>query len=521
MPSPDVNEFQGSISEAEARFERFRRSAGFFFGPSAFLLVYALAPSQLSPQGVRMSAILAGVLVLWMTESLPLPVTGLLGTCLCILLGVAEAKAVLASFADPIIFLMIGSFILARAMTLHHLDRRFALAILSLRWVGGRPGRLLAAFGIVTATLSLWVSNTATTAMMMPIALGILDAMRHLRNSDGSSSPAAQGPSAWPFATGFMLMVAYAASVGGLGTPVGSPPNLIGIALIQKNTDTTITFVRWSALCLPLVACMYLVLFLLLYRLHPPGPQDGVKPQELAAYLQRQRDLLGPWTRGQIHVLLAFGVAVVLWVAPGVLAAILGDKHPQVLLLTARVPEGPVAILASCLLFLLPTDFRKGQFALSWQEASRIDWGTILMFAAGLTFGNLIFTTGVADLIGREVTRLTGTQSLWGLTALAIGMSIVLSEATSNMATANMVIPVVIAVAKSAGVNPLPPALGACIGASYGFMLPVSTAPNAIVYGSGLVPISRMIRAGLLFDACGFVVIFVGLRLLCPVFGYT
>jgi sodium-dependent dicarboxylate transporter 2/3/5 len=167
---------------------------------------------------------------------------------------------------------------------------------------------------------------------------------------------------------------------------------------------------------------------------------------------------------------------------------------------------------------MLPTRLREGEFTLSWHDAQKIDWGTILLFGGGLALGSLMFDTGVAEAMGRSLTGpfLDSSSSVWTLTAIAIALGIVLSEVTSNTASANMVVPVVIAICQGAGINPLPPALGAVLGASYGFMLPVSTPPNAIVYGSGLVPLSRMLRAGIIFDVIGFGIIFVGLRLLCP-----
>ena len=187
--------------------------------------------------------------------------------------------------------------------------------------------------------------------------------------------------------------------------------------------------------------------------------------------------------------------------------------------LNDRLPEAVVALVAAILLFVLPVDLKRGRFTLSWDEAVRIDWGTILLFGGGLALGTLMFETGVAHAMGRALTSKLGVQSLWALTGVAIALGIILSEATSNTAAANMVIPVVIGIAQSANVSPIPPALGACLGASYGFMLPVSTPPNAIVYGSGLVSIPSMVRAGVIFDVIGFVIIWVGLRLLCPMLG--
>jgi sodium-dependent dicarboxylate transporter 2/3/5 len=504
------------LSAAEKRFERLRRRAGFYLAPLTFGLTWSLTTGRLTPQGSRLSAVLAGVLVLWMCESVPMPMTAVLGACLCVMLGVTDAKTALAPFADPIIFLFIGSFILARAMMLHRLDRRFALAILSLRSVGGNPVRLLGVMGLTTAALSMWVSNTATAAMMLPIALGLLNALRDVDASGSAPRHVRQ----WEFATGAMLMVAYSSSIGGIGTPVGSPPNLIGIGLIRKLAGVDINFFQWMAVGVPLCAVMFAVLFALLYRLHPAKAEASARAADLTPYLDKERASLGAWTQGQINTLLAFGVAVVLWIAPGVLQLMMGKENALVQFASKHLPESIVALLSACLLFLLPTDRRSGKFTLTWQDATKIDWGTILLFGGGMSLGSLMFSSGVAEAIGRGVTSLTGAQSLWGLTAAAIIMGIIVSETTSNTASANMVIPVVIALAQAANVNPVPPALGACLGASYGFMLPVSTPPNAIVYGSGLVPIPKMVRAGALFDAAGFVIIWVGLRALCPLMGW-
>jgi sodium-dependent dicarboxylate transporter 2/3/5 len=325
-----------------------------------------------------------------------------------------------------------------------------------------------------------------------------------------------------------VLMVAYAASIGGIGTPVGSPPNLIGIGLIRRTTGVDISFFRWMALMVPMLAVMAAVLFVLLYALHPERgnsrPLCGASG--LADYIAAERHRLGGWTVGQANTLLAFAVAIVLWVLPGVLVlpsavGMSGFSWAQTLAnwLNAHVPESVAALIAAILLFVLPTDVCNGEFTLTWDEAVRIDWGTILLFGGGLSLGTLMFDSGVARALGESITARTGATSLWSLTAMSVAIGIFLSETTSNTAAANMVIPVAIALAQAGHVSPLPPALGACLGASFGFMLPVSTPPNAIAYGSGLVPIPRMMRAGLVFDLLGFVIILAGLRVLCPLLG--
>src|SRR5688572_12904518 len=255
-----------TISPLEAAFERRRRAAGLLLAPLAFAVVY-MASGGLGSQGQTMASILAAVVVLWICETLPLPATALFGAVLCIALGVAPAKQVFSYFADPIVFLFIGSFMLARAMAVHGLDRRIALSFLSIPAVSATPARMLAGLGFVTAALSMWVSNTATTAMMMPIGIGILAALHRTRGDGG-----ALGSRPWPFATGMMLMISYAACIGGIGTPVGSPPNLIGIGMIRNAVGVDISFPTWMALAVPMLIAMAAVLFLLLYRLHPETP---------------------------------------------------------------------------------------------------------------------------------------------------------------------------------------------------------------------------------------------------------
>lgn len=531
MPNPDstaesiVEESAAggeAVSPMEAAFERWRKIAGVILTPIVFVVTYLwTAQSGLQYDGRMLSAILAAVAVLWMTESLPLPVTSLVAAVLCIVLGVAPARKVLEPFASPFIFLFLASFILAQSMMLHGLDRRIALRFLSLPGIGSSPARVMAGVGIITAVLSMWVSNTATTAMMLPIALGILGAVHHVRVASGQ----ARGPidvRSWPFATGMMLMVAYAASIGGIGTPVGSPPNLIGKDLLLRNAGIDISFFRWMGMMVPMLTVMLGALFVLLYWLHPSRDRrmegDGARMKE---YLQGEVARLGPWTIGQVNTLAAFSIAVILWMTPGVLAVAKLDQAPIGKWFEARMPEAVAAMIAAVLLFILPVDLARGQFTMTWREATKIDWGTLLLFGGGLSLGGLMDSTGVAAALGKGITGSTGEPSLWMLTAVAIVMGIFLSETTSNTAAANMLVPVMIPLAISAGVSPVPPVLGAVLGASYGFMLPVSTPPNAIVYGSGLVPIPKMVRAGFLFDIIGAVVIFFGLRILCPLFGYT
>jgi solute carrier family 13 (sodium-dependent dicarboxylate transporter), member 2/3/5 len=455
----------------------------------------------LSFQAHRLAAVLAVVVVLWITEALPLPVTALLGAAACVLLQVAPAKEVFAPFADPLMFLFIGAFILARAIFLHGLDRRLAYGVLALPWVGARPGRILLAFGVVTTMISAWISNTATTAMMFGIGLSILAALQ---------APGVGSTIDPRYATGLMLMTSFAASIGGLATPVGTPPNVIGLGFIRSLVGVDVSFFRWMLIGVPVVVVLFTFLYFYLAAVASAGVRELPAGAEL---IQQERAKLGRWTRAQRSVALAFLVTVVLWVVPGIVALIAGERSAAYQGLNRSVPEGVAALIGALLLFVLPGN---GGRAISWQEAVQIDWGVVLLYGGGFALGVLSFQTGLAEALGRGLTGLLPIHGSFGMLVASVLVAVILSETTSNTAAANMVVPVVISIARAAGLDPLEPALGATMAASLGFMLPVSTPCNAIVYGSGYIPLSRMIRHGLALDLVGIIVIVTLVRLLAP-----
>jgi sodium-dependent dicarboxylate transporter 2/3/5 len=477
-----------------------RRRVGAVLASVIFLLLLVLPLEGLSPPAHRLAAVLAAVVILWVTEALPLPVTALLGASACVVLQVAPAKEVFAPFADPLMFLFIGAFILARGIFLHGLDRRVAYAVLSLPWVGAQPSRILLAFGAVTAFISWWISNTATTAMMFGIGLSILAAMRG--SQSGSIDPR--------YPTALMLMTSFAASIGGLATPVGTPPNVIGLGFIRSQLGVEISFLEWMLIGVPAVVLLFGFLYVFLNTVAPAGVRELPAGAES---IHRERERLGPWTRGQRSVAIAFAVTVALWVIPGLVAVAVGEGSAAYQTLTRRLPEGVAALLGAMLLFILPGD--QGP-AISWKEAVQIDWGVVLLYGGGFALGVLSFQTGLAEALGRGVTGLFPIEGSFGMLATSVIVAVLLSETTSNTASANMIVPVVISIAQAARLDPLEPALGATMAASLGFMLPVSTPCNAIVYGSGYIPLGRMIRYGFALDLAGIVVILALVSVLAP-----
>lgn len=478
------------------------RLLGLIGGPAAFALILAVPLPGLSRAAHVLAAVLVWAVVYWVTEILPPAATALLSSAVLIVLGVAPARQVLAPYADPVVFLFLGTFILAEGARASSLDRRIAYLLLSRRWATRGPGWVLAAVGLVTWILSLWMSNTATTALMLPVGVGLT----RIFGERGAEKR---------FSIGLLLMLTWASSVA-VGLPIASPPNLIAIGLLADLAAVRLSFASWVLLTMPLAVVMLVLCWTLLYgRYRPKAIQTG----DVRRFVEDQLRGLGPVSRKERYVLGALTAAAVLWMAPGTASLLLGPDAGVTTFLEAHLPESAVALAAAIALLAVPLNVRTLQPVLTWRDAAGIDWGTIFLFGGGLALGTLTFQTGLAATVAQAVVRATGSASVWALTALAIALGIILSETTSNTASAGVVVPSMIALAAAAGVSPIPPAVGAALGASFGFMLPVSTPPNAIVYGTGLIPLRAMISSGLWLDLAGGVVIWIGLRLLCPVLG--
>jgi sodium-dependent dicarboxylate transporter 2/3/5 len=502
------------LSDKEERFERGRRTVGLFLAPVVALIFLAL-PLGIPPGQQTLAGLLLGVIVLWITEPVPIPIGGLIGVSFIVIMGVAPAAEVLQPFGSSTVFTFIGAFILAQAMLRHGLARRFAFRVLSLPGVGRTTARVIVAFGVITALLSAFVSNTATVAMLLPTALGILAVIAKLMQDRGLAGEGFD-PTRLRVGAALMLMLAYGASVGGLLTPVGSPPNLIGRGLIEEATGTRISFAQWMAVAAPICLCMFAVLALVLLLLNKPEIRriEGVEQ-----YVAAERARLGPLSRAERNTLVAFAVTVTLWIVPGIVAVVAGNDSAVYETVSGRLNEGIVAVLGASLLFLLPTDWSRREFTLNWSDAARIDWGTIVLFGTGIIFGSLLDDTGLAETIGTSSADALGLAGMFAITAFAVVLAIVISETTSNTASAAVVVPIIIPIAVAAGINPLVPALAATFAASFGFMLPVSTPQNAVVYGSGVVPITTMIRSGVSFDVLGAILILLLLPLMIALVG--
>lgn len=502
------------LSPAEERFEKSRRTVGLWLAPLV-TVIFLVLPLDLPGNQHTLAAVLLGVIVLWVTEAVPIPVGGLLGVAVVVILNVAPVDEVLAPFGSSTIFTFIGAFILAQAMLKHGIARRFAFRILALPRVGTSTTGVILAFGGITCALSAFVSNTATVAMLLPTALGILAVIAKLMQERGIVAEDFD-PLRLKVGAAIMLMLAYGASVGGLLTPIGSPPNLIGRAQIEEATGERISFAQWVGTALPICLLMFVALAVVLLMLNRPEIRriDGV-----ADYVASQRAEMGPLSRAEKNTLIAFGITVALWITPGIVALVAGNDSDAYAAISDRLDEGVVAVLGASLLFLLPVDWPKREYTLRWRDAAQIDWGTIILFGTGIIFGVLLRTTGLAETLGTSASDALGLSSGVTITIFAVLLAVIVSETTSNTASASVVVPIVIAVASGAGVDPLVPALAATFAASFGFMLPVSTPQNAVVYGSGAVSITTMIRSGISFDVLGAALILIGMPVMVAVIG--
>ena len=474
------------------------RSVGLLLGPVLFCaMLFLPPPTGLEPAGWRVAAVAVLMAVLWMTEAVPIPVTGLLPLALFPTLGIASGAATSAPYADPLIFLFLGGFLIALGLERWNLHRRIALGVVSL--VGTQPAALVGGFMLATAFLSMWVSNTATAVMMLPIGLSVIGLLTR------------EGEEAGGFGVALLLGIAYAASIGGLATLIGTPPNALLAAFMTRTYGVEIGFAQWMAIGLPITAALLLLAWLILTRLAfrlPRMPVTG-STELIRDELAKLGRLSGP----EIRVGLVFLAAAFLWVARPALSGVL----------PAGVNDTVIAIAAGIALFVIPAggDAPRGTALLDWSAAKRLPWGVLLLFGGGLSLAAAIGSSGLAAWIGAGFAGLNAWPVI--LVVLLVTAAIVfLTELTSNTATAAAFLPLMASVAPALGADPFLLTIPVALAASCAFMLPVATPPNAIVFGSGHLTVAQMARAGFLLNLAaiaaivGLVWLFVGTVFVVP-----
>ncbi|MEX2296982.1 MAG: DASS family sodium-coupled anion symporter [Dongiaceae bacterium] len=465
---------------------RWHCRAGLIAGPALFAVLLALpAPAGLSDPAWNTAALALWMAIWWMSEAVPLAVTALLPVLLFPLMGVISIAEATAPYADPLIFLFLGGFLLALALQRWGLDRRIALVILGV--VGERPQLVVAGLMLATAFLSLWISNTATAMTMLPIGQSILATMR--RCSQPTASDELD-----KFSASVMLGIAYAASIGGMGSLIGTPPNALLAGYLREAHGIEIGFAQWFAIGLPTVAILLPITWLWLVRIAFPFEPRALTGHRAA--LAAERATLAPMSRGECMVAIIFALTALAWIT-----------RPLVQDLTGLVYSDPaIAIAAGILLFVIPVERKDGRFLLTWRDTANLPWHVLILFGGGLSLAQAIDGSGLALAIGNSATGFAAMPPILFVAALGL-LIVALSELASNTAIAAVFLPVAGALAFGIGADPVLLAVTVALMASLGFMLPVGTPPNAIVYGSGAVAATQMLRAGAPLDLIGIAVV--------------
>ncbi|HRE44745.1 MAG TPA: DASS family sodium-coupled anion symporter [Terricaulis sp.] len=469
------------IAAEETGFGRAGRWVGLILGPALALGLQTLPPPDgLSLEAWRLVSLALLMVTWWVTEAIPIPATALLPLAALPLIGAATIRDAAAPYADPIVYLFLGGFILAACVERWRLHERIALSI-AVR-AGGRPVALVAGFMIAATLLSMWISNTATTLMLAPIAIGAARAM-----TGGGKADLALGGA-------LTLGVAHAATIGGVGTPVGSPTNLIAIGFFEQAGEP-ISFVEWMSHALPLILFMLPLAWLLLCL--PLFGKGHARYEAIGAVVREALAKLGPISTPELRIGAVFAVVALAWVTRPQLAGLPG---------LSGLSDAGIAIIGALLLFFIPSGRAPSEKLIDWKTAERIPWGIVVLFGGGLSLAAAMEATGLAQWLGAWIGGMDGLSAFVLVVVLVIA-TILVSELASNVATLTSMLPVVAAVARATDTPLQALAFPVAIAASFAFMLPVATAPNAIAYASGLVTLPRMLAVGFGLNIAAIVLI--------------
>jgi len=451
---------------------------GLFLGPALFLLIkFFVSVTEMSPEAVSVLGVVAWIATWWVTEAMPIPITSLMPLLLFPFLGVMETGDVSANYGDPLIFLFAGSFMIALSMERWNLHKRIALSIIA--FIGTNPSMLILGFMVATAALSMFISNTATTMMMVPISLAVTKHVADsLKNSNVDTTPGK-----FPFGTALMLGTAYAATIGGFGSLVGAPANIILAATVKTLYDVDISFARWLLFGVPMVVLLIPTIWLYLTRVAFPMKIDNIPGGR--TIIKKELNSLGKMSYEEKVVLTVFSLTGIAWITR---SFVLNDLIPG-------LDDTLIALMAGILLFVIPAKNKEGSI-LDWNTLSKLPWGILWLFGGGLALAAGIMSSGLDQWIGGQLTSFSNIP-LFITIGLIVATITILTEFTSNTATATMVYPIVAVAAVTLGTDPIILMVAANMGATFAYMFPVAAPPNAIVFGTGYVKMSTMAFTGI------------------------
>ncbi len=470
---------------------------GFVVGPLLFALAFVIPPFEGMNANTWFTAALAAWMIIWwMTEALPLSATALLPTVIFPLMEIMSIKKALIAYANPVIFLFLGGFIIAIALEKTNLHLRLALNI--IKAIGTKPSRMLAGFMVAAAFLSMWISNTATMLMMLPIALSVVKLMDERLRELGQSSEG--------FATALLLGIAYASSVGGIGTLIGTPPNAIMSGFMQQSFNVEIDFFQWMMAGIPVVivfiTIMWWVMSFIMFKL--PNRGGASSAEMIMVELKR----LGKMKRPEITVACIACFTAFLWVAKPLINEVIPfDVHDSV-----------IAMMGALLLFMVPTHTKNHEFAITWKDAEKLPWGVLILFGGGLSLAAGFQASGLAEWISSRFSSMQGYSPLL-LMIIVTALIQIVTTIMSNVASINIFLPILIPMAIALHIHPMYLVIPATMAASCAFMLPVSTANNAIAFSTGRVSIGQMVKMGFWFNLISLPLLIVMMHLvIMPVF---
>lgn len=463
---------------------------GFLAGPIIFfILISTISESFISPSAGKVLALAAWIIIWWMTESVPIAITALLPLVLFPFMGVMKMSEAAAPYANPIVFLFMGGFMIALGLEKHRLHERIALNL--IKFTGTSGNGIILGFMISTAFISMWISNTATAMMMLPIALSVINLLK----SDPSASHENLPKGERNFAIGLMLIVGYASSIGGIGTIIGTPPNVVFAGLLDQFYHQKLDFGKWMLVGVPimvlLLTAMYFIITSLLFK-------NGIeKVRGSDELIKSKLKELGKLRKEEKLVMVIFSITCLLWIF---------QQPLNLLLKKEMLNDTNVAMMGGLLMFIVPIDINNIRFLLTWSDTEKMAWGILILFGGGLCLAQGLSNAGIIQAVGAKIAA-NSPSTNWLLFGL-ITASVFITELMSNVALVQIFLPVVFGIATNLGIDPILMGMPVTLGASMAFMFPVATPPNAIVFSSGHMKVKHMMKAGIWLNMVSIALIY-------------
>ncbi len=470
------------------------KKLGLILGPIAFLILYNLPFTILNNEADNVIAVAAWMIIWWITETVSISVTALIPITIFPLLGIMPIKEVAANYGSPIVFLFFGGFVMALALEKVDLHKRIALNIIKL--TGTTPDRIILGFMIATAFLSMWISNTATSVVMLPIGLSVINLLKN--DEDGFTKGDKN------FALALMLSIAYAANVGGIATIIGTPPNTVMVGFVEQEYNIDVSFAKWMLMGVPFSIIMITIIYLILVKFIYPNHLGSRSDSK--ALIDKQLQALGPLKGKEIRVLIIFATTMLLWI----LRAHINDWQTIITL-----SDAGISLLAAFVLFTIPFKMNIHDFILEWEDTIKLPWGILILFGGGLALATALSKTGVIDFIG-EVVSGNHVLSIFAIVTMLIAVMLFMTELMSNVALVAIFCPMLAGIALGLNTSLMHVLIPVTMASSCAFMLPMATPPNAIVFASGYIKVHEMAKAGFLLNIISILILILFFSFVIP-----